>query len=67
MLADFGHSRALSYVNNALKTSSSGRIKGTYHWMSYELAEVIQNPDKEIICTKASDMWAYGMVLYVCF
>ena len=65
-LADFGLSRALTYSNVDLKTTSYGRLKGSYQWMAYELLAFIESDDQEILCTKASDMWAYGMVLYVC-
>ena len=61
----FGLSRALVYSNLNLKTSSYGRLKGTCRWMAYELAKSIENVNQEIIFTKASDMWAYGMILYV--
>lgn len=65
MLADFGVSRALIYSNKDLNTSTYGRFKGTPRWMAYEL--VVKNPNNEVICAEASDMWAYGMVIYVCF
>lgn len=65
MLADFGHSRSLNYSNIGLITSSYGRLKGTTHWIAYELLEALEDPSKTIVCTEASDMWAYGMVLYV--
>ena len=65
MLADFGLSRALTYSNVDLKTSSYGKLKGSYQWMAYELLAFIDGDDQEILCTKASDIWAYGMVLYV--
>lgn len=65
MLADFGVSRALIYTNADLQTSSYGRLKGTCRWMAYEILEVVEDTRKEIVCTKASDIWAYGMVIYV--
>ena len=66
MLTDFGLSRALDYSIPDMRTSSYGRLKGTSHWMAYELAKVLEDPNPEFICTKPSDMWAFGMVLYVC-
>ena len=66
MLADFGLSRSLIYSDRDLITSSYGNPKGTPNWMAYELVMVIWESDPEFICTKASDLWAYGMVLYVC-
>lgn len=64
-LTDFGQSRASDYSNALLKTTSHDKIKGTSHWLSYELLEFLENSDSEVICTRESDMWAFGMVLYV--
>ena len=66
MLADFGLSRALDYSDPDMKTSSYDRLKGSPHWMAYELAIIVEEPNAQFIRTKASDMWAFGMVLYVC-
>lgn len=66
MLADFGLSHAVKYSISDMKTSSYSRLKGTCNWMAYELAKVVKNPTIEIEYTAASDMWAFGMVLYVC-
>lgn len=65
MLADFGQSRALYYTQEMLKTSAHESLKGSAHWMAYELVAFIDTADVQIICTKESDMWAFGMVIYV--
>ena len=65
MLADFGLSRALDYSDPGMKTLSYSNLKGTPYWIAYELAISIESPDQEFICTKASDMWAFGMTVYV--
>ena len=65
MLTDFGQSRALAYSHASLRTSESGEVKGTSHFMAYELLEFIDNEKAQVICTKASDMWSFGMVIYV--
>ena len=67
MLADFGQSRALAYQNSDLKTSSYGRLKGSCRWMAYELLEATEDTSKPIICTEASDIWAFGMAIYASF
>lgn len=67
MLADFGLSSAIMYSNLALKTSAYTDLRCTPRWVSYELLAFLDDVDTEVKCTKASDLWAYGMVLYVCF
>ena len=66
-LSDFGQSRASNYSIVSLKTTSYDKVKGTSHWLSYELLEFLDNSDSDVICTRESDMWAFGMVLYVSF
>lgn len=64
-LTDFGQSRALKNSQAVLKTTAYDRMKGTAHWMAYELLGFLDGSTTEIICTKASDVWALGMVVYV--
>ena len=64
-LADFGLSRTLSDSPTALETSSFGELKGTTRWMAYELLQFLDGYGAEVICTKASDVWAFGMTIYV--
>lgn len=65
MLTDFGQSRVSNYSMSALKTTAYDNVKGTAHWMAYELLGFIDSADSQVICTKESDMWAFGMVIYV--
>lgn len=61
-LTDFGLSRILDYTwTSALRSSSHSSPRGTTRWMTYELVEDGSDSD----CTKESDMWAFGMVIYV--
>lgn len=63
-LADFGQSRALNNSQAVLKTTEYSREKGTVHWMAYELLDFIEDANAQVICTKESDIWAFGMVIY---
>lgn len=69
MLADFGVSRAVQYTLGILYTSSFHRIKGTVNWMAPELiacfwAQTQGTGSTELRLTYATDMWAFGMVVY---
>lgn len=63
-LTDFGQSRASTF-NSLLKTTSNDRLKGTSHWIAYELLDFMDADNDEVRCTAESDMWAFGMVIYV--
>lgn len=67
MLTDFGLSRAMNYSISALKTTAYGDLKGTTRWMAYELLNFYDgdSTDLQVVATKESDMWAFGMVIYV--
>lgn len=76
MLSDFGQAHAIKYTFPALKTSNYYRQKGTLNWIAPEIACYINTSDEddasegaeepnEIMCTKKSDMWSYGIVIYV--
>lgn len=65
LLTDFGISRI---VEESVTLTGTSSLKGNTRWMSIELL----NPDilegstkKHEFHTKQSDVWAYGMVLYV--
>ena len=62
MLTDFGLSRALECSLAIQKSSATGEMKGTIRFMAYEL---VKEDSSGFICTEASDMWAFGMVIYV--
>lgn len=66
MLTDFGLSRAEIYSLINLRTTMYNVPKGTAPFMAYELLEFIGSDGTvEIKCTKATDMWAFGMLVYV--
>lgn len=65
-LSDFGHFRAWEYTLTMMKTTNPERHKGIAPWAAYELVKSVQDPAVvTVVCTEASDMWAFGMVLYV--
>lgn len=73
MLTDFGISRASFYTSEMFRTSHYYGVKGTSAWMAYELLEFLECSKENSAacyapfkCTKESDMWAFGMVIYVC-
>ena len=61
-LTDFGLSTALS--SSATVTFSA---TGTVRWMAVELFAVRPDDDDSPVHTEATDIWAFGMVIYVCF
>ena len=60
MICDFGLTRAIT-SSKSFMSSSSG-IKGTTRYLAYEL---LASPDDYPVHTTASDVWAFGMVVYV--
>ena len=69
MISDFGQARAIRYTVTAFITTHHEREKGTMNWIAPEIANYIDGDgnENEIICTKESDMWSYGMVIYVSY
>lgn len=66
MLADFGISRALLYTESILKTTDHHAVKGTSNWLAPEKVRCFwPNNKDEMILDAKSDMWAFGMVIYV--
>lgn len=68
MLSDFGQARTEKYTRPDLfKTTSFQREKGTLNWIAPEIATFIDKADNplELKCTEESDVWSYGMVVYV--
>ena len=64
MITDFGISHLLANSNTF---AGSTLMKGNTRWMSPELISIEDDEDIEnAFHTKASDMWAFGMVVYVC-
>lgn len=66
-ITDFGQSRSFNYSEPCLKTTIYNRMKGTCRWLARELVEPLTSDDDDaiLVCTKESDVWAFGMVLYV--
>lgn len=63
MIGDFGLSHMMSATQTLVAaTNHEGGVKGTVRWMAAELFDVEEG---EAGHTKASDMWAYGMTVYV--
>lgn len=60
LLADFGISHVLMSENIAVLRSSSGDTSGTLRWMAYE-----QLAAEFPIYTMPTDIWAFGMTVYV--
>ena len=64
VLSDFGISRLLIHSKTFAGTTS---IKGNLRWMAPELLMAEEDVETEHEChTKATDVWAFGMVIYVC-
>lgn len=64
-ITDFGQSRSSDYPEPCLKTTTYDRDKGTCRWQAYEF--VTLDDDADAKCTNESDIWAFGMVLYVSY
>ena len=65
MLADFGISRI---IEESVTVSGTSSLRGNIRWMSIELLDpriLNESNTKHEFHTKQSDVWAYGMVLYV--
>ena len=64
VLSDFGISRLLI---NSVTIAGTTSIKGNMRWMAPELLIPEEGVVLEHSChTKATDVWAFGMVVYVC-
>ena len=64
VLSDFGISRLL--VNN-ITVEGTTSFKGSMRWTAPELIVPPNEPQAHSFQTMASDVWAFGMVIYVCF
>ena len=62
LLADFGIAQMLCSSSSVEPTSSE--LKGSVRWMAIELFNV-NDSEQSIRHTKETDVWAYGMVIYV--
>ena len=61
MLADFGISRFVSVNGKPAEASYEGSIR----WMARELIKALMSGSGRPVHTKESDIWAFGMVVYV--
>lgn len=63
MITDFGLSQMISATQSIMaSTNHDGNVKGTVRWMAVELFDIEEGDAGH---TKASDMWAFGMTIYV--
>jgi serine/threonine protein kinase len=62
VLSDFGVSRLLV---NSVTISGTTSLKGAVRWMAPELIAPADTPSEHEFHTKATDVWAFGMVVYV--
>lgn len=69
MLSDFGQIRARQYLVSQSQTSFDYNSGETINWMAPEIVEFIAESDRPLsdVCTRETDMWAYGMVILVSF
>jgi serine/threonine protein kinase len=63
LLSDFGISRLLI---NSVEIAGTTTLKGTARWMAPELIAPEDIDSKHEFHTKATDVWAFGMTVYVC-
>ena len=65
LLSDFGVSRMLIASGTLDHTTTLG---GTARWMAVELLKPTEEGDAPALPTTESDVWAFGMTIYVrCF
>jgi serine/threonine protein kinase len=64
MLSDFGVSRIVVEGVTITETTS---LKGSLRYMAPELLEESPTNSKQQLHTKESDVWAFGMVVYVSY
>jgi serine/threonine protein kinase len=64
MISDFGISRILI---NSITVAGTSNLKGNTRWLSVELIDPRMRPDSSShqFHTKQTDVWAFGMVVYV--
>jgi serine/threonine protein kinase len=62
VLSDFGTSRLLK---NNITIAGTATFKGSVRWTAPELFKPSDEPLDHLFHIKASDVWAFGMVIYV--
>ena len=63
MICDFGCARIETASYSAAAPTAT--LKGTCNYWAPELLEIIPDGDASSIHTSKSDMWAFGMTVYV--
>lgn len=66
LLADFGLSQMLSGATITMVVSTNAG-QGSIRWMSPELLNVTEDETQVVRPDFYSDMWAFGMIIYVNF
>lgn len=67
MLIDFGQARSSYYAQMNLEITSQTRNDSSSRWLAYEIFDFLDNEGAEGQCTVESDIWSFGMVLYVSY
>lgn len=62
LISDFGISRIVNASQSYGVTTQSSGTKGTIRWMAIELFDLLANTQNH---TVESDVWAFGMTIYV--
>ena len=67
MLTDYGISCSPNQFGAASKVDAIKGLEGTTPWLAYELLGIAEEKDciTQVSCTQASDVWAFGMIVYV--
>lgn len=66
LIMDFGVSRIMAASMSGMCKTSARSNKGTVRWTAIELFAYSEEPATESsIATEKSDVWAFGMVVYV--
>lgn len=60
-ISDFGMSRMID-ASQRIRQTTTGSIRGSIPWMAMELFE---SGETKATYTKETDIWAFGMTVYV--
>ena len=62
-ISDFGMSRMIG-ASQRIRQTTTGSIRGSIPWMAMELFE---SGESKVTYTRETDIWAFGMTVYVSF
>ncbi|EJC99228.1 kinase-like protein, partial [Fomitiporia mediterranea MF3/22] len=62
LICDFGMSRTLA-SSLSIEATTLSDVRGSVRWMAIELLDI----NLDSLHTKETDVWAFGMTVYVCF